>query len=409
MLKITKKGDKYWLFEDSQIGLFSPSKFTINLLNNVITIVYENGLKSKNYNVIDCEIYDLGATSPFTTSSGNAFMQKLEELNCPCFQKNENIFNISGGAWGDITGNLSNQTDLQTALDSKLDKDTTAGVERAYIVNADGSQGTKATSEFKDVLEYANLISFPATGETSKIYLALDTNKTYRWSGSTYVQLSGGIDLYPIKYWYQATGTGFGTYGTNVMIFTGTQTDVFVPATGLSYRKLASAAKAGTSISAREASFGRVIVNKGYQFLLRFRISDASTISDVRGFHGLQVTTGFFNTDISANTQPMCGIGCDGTDTNIHIFSRFIVGSGTKKIDTGFAKTNNDEYLLKMERLPNQNDVFFSLTNLTTSTIFTYNIANNSSILTIVNHRNNNASNLSCGFEIQRQELNLSE
>lgn len=37
----------------------------------------------------------------------------------------------------------------------KLNKDTTAGVERAYIINADGSQGTKATSDFKDVLEFA--------------------------------------------------------------------------------------------------------------------------------------------------------------------------------------------------------------------------------------------------------------
>ena len=81
-------------------------------------------------------------------------MQKLEELNCPCFQKNENIFNISGGAWGDITGNLSNQTDLQIALDSKLDKDTTAVVERAYIINADGSQGIKATSELGGKAKY---------------------------------------------------------------------------------------------------------------------------------------------------------------------------------------------------------------------------------------------------------------
>ena len=119
MLKLIKKGDKYWLFEDSEIGLFSPSKFTINLELNEIVIVYENGLKSKRYNVIDCEIYDLGATSPFTTSSGNAFMEELENLNCPCFQKNENIYNISGGAWGDIAGTLSDQTDLQTALDLK--------------------------------------------------------------------------------------------------------------------------------------------------------------------------------------------------------------------------------------------------------------------------------------------------
>ena len=188
MLKLIKKGDKYWLFEDSEMGLFSPSKFTINLLNNVITIVYENGLKSKNYNVIDCEIYDLGATSPFTTSSGDLFMQKLEELNCPCFQKNENIFNISAD-WGSISGNLSDQTDLQSALDSKLDKSTTPS--SVYATDAGGLQVMKPTSDFKDVLEFANLAAFPATGETGKIYVALDTNFTYRWSGSAYVQIGG--------------------------------------------------------------------------------------------------------------------------------------------------------------------------------------------------------------------------
>ena len=41
-----------------------------------------------------------------------------------------------------------------------------------------------------DVLEFTNLAGFPATGETSKIYVALDTNKAYRWSGSTYIEIS---------------------------------------------------------------------------------------------------------------------------------------------------------------------------------------------------------------------------
>jgi hypothetical protein len=41
-----------------------------------------------------------------------------------------------------------------------------------------------------DVLEYINLAGFPVTGETGKIYVALDTNKTYRWSGSAYVEIS---------------------------------------------------------------------------------------------------------------------------------------------------------------------------------------------------------------------------
>jgi hypothetical protein len=46
-----------------------------------------------------------------------------------------------------------------------------------------------------DVLEYANLAAFPATGETGKIYVAIDTNKQYRWSGSTYIQItSGAVD-----------------------------------------------------------------------------------------------------------------------------------------------------------------------------------------------------------------------
>ena len=41
-----------------------------------------------------------------------------------------------------------------------------------------------------DVVEYANLAGFPVTGETSKIYVALDTNKIYRWSGSAYIEIS---------------------------------------------------------------------------------------------------------------------------------------------------------------------------------------------------------------------------
>lgn len=46
-----------------------------------------------------------------------------------------------------------------------------------------------------DVLEYENKTSFPATGETGKIYVAKDTNLTYRWSGSAYVEISASLAL----------------------------------------------------------------------------------------------------------------------------------------------------------------------------------------------------------------------
>ena len=49
---------------------------------------------------------------------------------------------------------------------------------------------TQLPSYVDDVLEYDNLAAFPATGETSKIYVTKDTNKTYRWGGSSYIEIS---------------------------------------------------------------------------------------------------------------------------------------------------------------------------------------------------------------------------
>lgn len=46
-----------------------------------------------------------------------------------------------------------------------------------------------------DVLEYDNKAAFPATGEVGKIYVAKDTNLTYRWGGSTYVEISVSLAL----------------------------------------------------------------------------------------------------------------------------------------------------------------------------------------------------------------------
>lgn len=41
-----------------------------------------------------------------------------------------------------------------------------------------------------DVVESTNFAALPATGETSKIYVLVDTNKIYRWSGTVYVEIS---------------------------------------------------------------------------------------------------------------------------------------------------------------------------------------------------------------------------
>lgn len=48
---------------------------------------------------------------------------------------------------------------------------------------------------FDNIEEYDNLAAFPTTGEEGKIYVAKDTNLTYRWTGSQYVEISPSLAL----------------------------------------------------------------------------------------------------------------------------------------------------------------------------------------------------------------------
>lgn len=75
----------------------------------------------------------------------------------------------------------------------------TFNITNALAGKADLVDGKIPTSQLPsyvdDVLEYANLAAFPSTGETGKIYVALDTNLTYRWSGTAYVEISKSLAL----------------------------------------------------------------------------------------------------------------------------------------------------------------------------------------------------------------------
>ena len=42
-----------------------------------------------------------------------------------------------------------------------------------------------------DVLEFATLANFPSVGEAGKIYIAIETSKAYRWTGTVYVAIGG--------------------------------------------------------------------------------------------------------------------------------------------------------------------------------------------------------------------------
>lgn len=69
-----------------------------------------------------------------------------------------------------------------------VQKGTASGV--APLNSASKIDAQYLPSFVEDVLEFPSLGNFPNPGETGKIYVALDTNKTYRWSGSSYIEIS---------------------------------------------------------------------------------------------------------------------------------------------------------------------------------------------------------------------------
>jgi len=87
-------------------------------------------------------------------------------------------------------GTLSQQ-EVTTALGYTPESSANKNQNNGYA-GLDGSgkvASAQLPSYVDDVLESANSAALPVTGETGKIYITLDNNKVYRWSGSTYVEI----------------------------------------------------------------------------------------------------------------------------------------------------------------------------------------------------------------------------
>lgn len=69
-----------------------------------------------------------------------------------------------------------------------------------------------AIAAAKDVLSFANLAAFPATGAGSAIYIAEDKNELYRWDGAAYTLVGGpqppGVYMYNTKAEANAAASG---------------------------------------------------------------------------------------------------------------------------------------------------------------------------------------------------------
>lgn len=85
---------------------------------------------------------------------------------------------------GNINSDFNEFKELVGAPDGIAPLDKDSKIPAAYL-----------PSYVDDVLEYATRAAFPVTGETGKIYVSLDDNLTYRWSGSTYIEITKSLGL----------------------------------------------------------------------------------------------------------------------------------------------------------------------------------------------------------------------
>lgn len=96
---------------------------------------------------------------------------------------------------------------LQAALDAKLDAARVGAADGVAPLGPDLKVPAAYLPAYvDDVLEFASVAAFPATGEAGKIYVArnagtpADPSRAYRWSGSAYIEISpspGSTDAVP--------------------------------------------------------------------------------------------------------------------------------------------------------------------------------------------------------------------
>jgi hypothetical protein len=114
-----------------------------------------------------------------------------------CKDRPGKVYQLSPGAdytkessWiliGD-TSELNNK--VQEFIDSKGAPNGLASLNESGIIPS-----AQLPSYVDDVIEVDTFSNLPGTGESGKIYIVQDTNLTYRWSGTAYVEISKSLAL----------------------------------------------------------------------------------------------------------------------------------------------------------------------------------------------------------------------
>lgn len=138
---------------------------------------------------------DLVKPKTWTDEQGGIW--KYDCMLVSCKDRPGKVYQLSPGAdytkessWiliGDTSG-LNNK--VQEFIDSKGAPNGLASLNESGIIPS-----AQLPSYVDDVIEVGTFSNLPGTGESGKIYIVQDTNLTYRWSGTGYVEISKSLAL----------------------------------------------------------------------------------------------------------------------------------------------------------------------------------------------------------------------
>jgi hypothetical protein len=172
---------------------------TSNPSNNGVYQVRIN-IEPKLGDLQDVNITSVANKNVLRYNSTNSRWENVADLTTA----ESNILNIEDGtttvgkALADQNGDVIDTTYLKLATASSTyvplsSKGVANGV--APLDSSNKIPSIHLPGGVDDIKEFASLANFPLVGEASIIYVALDTNKIYRWSGSAYVEISSSLAL----------------------------------------------------------------------------------------------------------------------------------------------------------------------------------------------------------------------
>ena len=178
MSLLKKIQDKYGVIHE--IGDSRVDAFETELTGGEHNVPYSSAVLSKT-NAIEQKIDD------HTSNLANPHKVTKEQLG---------LANVENKSSTQIRSEITKENVTNALGYTPVDESKVGAANGVASLDSSGKiPASQIPGGFDNIEEYDTLKSFPTTGKEGKIYVTKDTNLTYRWTGTKYVEISPSIAL----------------------------------------------------------------------------------------------------------------------------------------------------------------------------------------------------------------------